>query len=60
MDTYSVLVVDDDEDLLDTLVARLNKRGIETVGAPSGEEAVVQMRKRRFDVVVLDIKMPGG
>ena len=60
MDTFRVLVVDDEVDFLETLVNRLQKRNIDTVGAQSGEEALAVMNKRLFDVVILDIKMPGG
>ncbi len=60
MDYFRVLVVDDEQDFLETLVNRLNKRNIDTTGVPSGEDAVELMKERLFDVVILDIKMPGG
>ena len=57
---FRVLVVDDEEDFLETLVNRLNKRDIDTTGVQSGEAALEVMGKKLFDVVILDIKMPGG
>jgi len=60
MDSFRVLVVDDEEDFLETLVNRLKKRSLETVGVKSGEEAIDEVEQRRYDVVILDIKMPGG
>ena len=60
MDTFSVLVVDDEKDFLETLVSRLKKRKIDTHGAKSGEDALKLIKDRPFDVVILDIKMPGG
>jgi DNA-binding NtrC family response regulator len=54
------LVVDDETDFLETIVKRLQKRGLEAVGVSSGEEAIELMKGRRFDVVLMDIKMPGG
>ena len=60
MDYFRALVVDDEPDFLETLVNRLGKRSIDTAGVRSGEEAVEVMKKQLFDVVVLDIKMPGG
>ncbi len=60
MDFFRVLVVDDEEDFLETLVNRLNKRNIDTTGARSGEEALELMKNKLFDVVILDVKMPGG
>jgi DNA-binding NtrC family response regulator len=55
-----ILVVDDEVDFLETLVNRLKKRGLETIGVTSGEEALAVLKKEPFDVVILDIKMPGG
>ena len=60
MDFFRVMVVDDEKDFLETLVNRLKKRDIEAVGCLSGEEALEAMKKRLFDVIILDIKMPGG
>jgi len=60
MDYFRVLVVDDEKDFLETIVNRLNKRNIDTTGCGSGEEALELMKKKLFDVVILDIKMPGG
>ncbi|RJQ66516.1 MAG: response regulator [Desulfobacteraceae bacterium] len=60
MDYFSILVVDDEVDFLDTITKRLQKRNINTSGVTSAEEALKLMDKRLFDVVVLDIKMPGG
>jgi DNA-binding NtrC family response regulator len=60
MDYFRAWVVDDEQDFLETLVNRLGKRSIDTAGVRSGEEAVEVMKKKLFDVVILDIKMPGG
>jgi DNA-binding NtrC family response regulator len=54
------MVVDDEVDFLETVVKRLEKRNIDTIGVSSGEEALKKMKEKRFDVVILDIKMPGG
>lgn len=60
MHYFNILVVDDEVDFLETLMNRLNKRKIDTIGCRSGEEALELMRNKIFDVVILDIKMPGG
>ena len=59
MTDYRVLVVDDEEDFLETLVERLRMRGLDTVGVASGERALEVMEEREFGVVVLDVGMPG-
>ncbi|HDG97014.1 MAG TPA: response regulator [Desulfobacterales bacterium] len=60
MHYFRVLVVDDEEDFVEATVKRLNKRGIDAEGVFSGEQALELMKKKRFDVVLLDIKMPRG
>ena len=60
MENFRALVVDDEPDFLETLVNRLQKWNIDTTGARSGEEALEIMKKKLFDVVILDVKMPGG
>jgi DNA-binding NtrC family response regulator len=60
MEKVRALVVDDEQDFLETLVNRLQKRNIDATGARSGEEAIERMKEKAFDVVILDVKMPGG
>jgi DNA-binding NtrC family response regulator len=57
---FKVLVVDDEVDFLETIINRLQKRKLEATGVASGEEALEALKKELFDVVLLDIKMPGG
>ncbi|MDO9566030.1 MAG: response regulator [Candidatus Desulfaltia sp.] len=59
MQRPKILMVDDEEDLMKTLVNRLNKRNFKTTGVLSGEEALETIKKDPFDVVVLDVKMRG-
>ncbi len=59
MELVRILVVDDEEDFLETLVNRLNRRGMSAQGALSGREALKMMEEKEFDVVVLDVRMPG-
>jgi DNA-binding response OmpR family regulator len=58
MKTIRVLLVDDEEDLVTTLAERLAMRGIEAQWASSWEAALELLRRHRFDVAVLDIKLP--
>lgn len=60
MFTFRVLIVDDETDFLETIVNRLQKREIEATGVLSGEAALDLINKTSFDVVLLDVKMPGG
>jgi len=49
--------VDDEEGYVHVLSNRLTRRGIDVTKAFSGSEAIQALRKRDFDVVVLDLKM---
>lgn len=60
MNNFKVLLVDDEEDFLETIVNRLKKRNILATGVSSGEKALELLNKEFFDAIVMDIKMPGG
>lgn len=53
------LVVDDNEINRMILSDMLNDLGIEVVEAPSGYAAIEQLSARAFDILLLDISMPG-
>ena len=54
-----VLVVDDERDVVEALVRTLSRRGYEVEAAYTGEEGVEKAKKSKFDVVLLDINLPG-
>jgi CheY-like chemotaxis protein len=58
MNTSSILLVDDNEDGLDMYREYLTYRGYRVVLARNGEEAIVQARAHRPDVILLDVRMP--
>jgi len=59
MDAMRVLFVDDEEELVSAVVERLDLRGVEAEGVTSGAAALQRIEERDFEVVVLDVKMPG-
>ena len=59
MPRYSVLIVDDEEEFRDMTSKRLNKRDIECESAPDGDIALEMVAKKNYDVILLDVKMPG-
>jgi DNA-binding NtrC family response regulator len=59
VDAFSVLLVDDEVEFLETLVKRLAKRKLQVTGVTSAEEAIQILGKQSVDIVVLDVKMPG-
>jgi DNA-binding NtrC family response regulator len=60
MDTFRILVVDDEIDFLETIIKRLEKRQLDVTGVESGEKAIELVKEKLYDVVLLDVKMPGG
>jgi len=54
-----VLLVDDEIDFVATLAERLRMRGIKTESVASGMEALSALTNHTFDLMVLDVKMPG-
>lgn len=59
MSQYRILLVDDEQELVSTLVERLGFRDIEAEAVTNGHDAVELMNKEHFDVLVADLKMPG-
>lgn len=53
-----VLVVDDDGPVRRLLTKALDKAGMSVTTAEDGVEALQQLRKRKFDVMLLDVWMP--
>jgi len=54
-----ILIVDDEKEFVDSLSERLTIRGYDVTTAPSGEDALEKVKRYNFDVVILDVKMPG-
>jgi DNA-binding response OmpR family regulator len=59
MAEYRVLLVDDEEEFVSALSERLMLRGIEVDCALNGEEALARLVEKEFEVVILDVMMPG-
>lgn len=58
-DAIRVLLVDDEPVFVDTLSKVLKARGYEVGAAAGGVEALEELQFNRYDVVVLDLRMPG-
>ena len=55
----SVLVVEDDENILNLLSAYLDNAGYEVVTAADGNSGLQNALEREFDICVLDVMLPG-
>jgi phosphate regulon transcriptional regulator PhoB len=54
-----ILVVDDEADLVELVSYNLNKEGFTVDSASGGEAALTKMRKDKYDLVILDLMLPG-
>src|SRR5215469_13145346 len=55
----SVLIVDDEAEIRESLQTLLELEGFEVETAISGEDGLAQMANRPFDLVLLDLTLPG-
>jgi len=59
MDKKPVLVVDDEKNIRLTFSETMTQMGFDTRTASNGEEALTKMQGAEFDLVLLDLRMPG-
>jgi DNA-binding NtrC family response regulator len=58
MSTSPILVVDDEEEFVATLVRRLQKRGWDSEGVLSGSAAIAKVAAGDYAVILLDMRLP--
>lgn len=54
-----ILIVDDEEDFVQALAERLAIRDYDVTTAFTGQDAIDKNREFNFDIVILDVRMPG-
>jgi CheY-like chemotaxis protein len=59
MSKASILVVDDDPEIVTMLSTRLGKRGYQVATASDGNKAIEMAKKSKPNIVLLDVMMPG-
>ncbi|MGD9947383.1 MAG: response regulator [Desulfobulbus sp.] len=59
MTRYDILLVDDEQDFREVMTKKLAKRDLQCDSAPDGASALEMMKTKNYDVVLLDVKMPG-
>jgi len=58
MKKTSILIVDDNEGILETLSAILKEKGYDTDTAKNGIEAIQKSKAKFFNLALLDIRLP--
>jgi len=59
MTPWNVLVVDDEADLVELVSYNLKKEGFAVDSALDGEQALSKIRKKKYDLLILDLMLPG-
>jgi DNA-binding NtrC family response regulator len=59
MDPLRVLVVEDEPALRELLLETLRRRGYPVTAAADGEAAIAALAEEEFDIVLLDLRVPG-
>jgi two-component system phosphate regulon response regulator PhoB len=59
MSGEKILVVDDEEDILELIKYNLKMDGFDPTGVLSGEKALEKAHKQTFDLIILDLMLPG-
>ena len=59
MEKEKILVVDDEEDILELVRYNLSREGYKVTGSLTGEDALRKVRSDTFDLIVLDLMLPG-
>ena len=54
-----LLLVDDEKDFIESLAERLHLRDFDVRTALNGDDAIKLVSENEFDVIILDVKMPG-
>ncbi len=54
----NILVVEDDDELRNSLQRQLSEKDYDVITASNGNEAIPLTHARRYDLVILDLKMP--
>ena len=55
----NIIVIDDEETMRDSCFQILTKEGFNVETAKDGNEGLAKIKKESFDLVILDLKMPG-
>ena len=55
---HTILICDDDKDIVSALKIYLTSEGYQTVEAYNGEEAIAAVRNQNIDLILMDVMMP--
>ncbi|MEQ8754105.1 MAG: response regulator [Coleofasciculus sp. G1-WW12-02] len=59
MNNANILIVDDEKNIRLTIAQSLDPLGYQVGTADNGEDALLQLQSQEYDLILLDLKMPG-
>ena len=59
MNNANILIVDDEKNIRLTIAQSLDPLGYQVATADNGEDALLQLQAQEYDLILLDLKMPG-
>ncbi len=59
MEQSRILIVDDEVNLLESLGDLLSRKGYDVSTAPDGHQALAKLDHERFQIMIVDLRMPG-
>src|SRR5262245_58384712 len=59
MSSFTILIVDDEENVREILMRKLASEGHQCLAAHDGEEALSVLEHNECDLIITDLKMPG-
>ena len=54
-----IMIVDDEQEVIESIKTILELEGYEAVGAESGDECLKKLEKESVDLILMDFFMPG-
>ncbi|QAY66499.1 response regulator transcription factor [Paenibacillus protaetiae] len=59
MERYTILIADDEAEIVDLIALHMEKEGYHTIKAYDGKQALLAVQSQPVDLAILDIMMPG-
>lgn len=56
--TKKIIIVEDEKPMANALVLKLSNSGFEAIAVSDGKEALVELKKNKYDLMLLDLMMP--
>ena len=59
MDNKTVLIIEDDDDIVELLTIHVKDLGCKVMSATNGQKGLAIAKEEHFDLIILDLTLPG-